>query len=62
MEFSRTYWELLDYHPLDEPIDIPYNASYFNIEVSESSYKFEYFMILVTAVIFGILNRRRKFV
>ena len=49
-----------DYNPLDTPVDIPYNASYFNIEVSESSYSLEIFTLILAALTIGVIQKRRK--
>ena len=49
-----------DYHPLDEPVDIPYNASYFNIDTSENPINFWAFVLAMSLLTIFVLRKRKK--
>lgn len=49
-----------DYNPLDVPVDIPYNASYFDITTSESSYNLAIIISICPILIIIVLNNRKR--
>ncbi len=49
-----------DYHPLVEPVEIPYNSSYFNITISDSSYIPAIIISICSIFAIRVLKRRKR--